>query len=116
VTLPPAPDKERSPRPPKEINPTPQPPAEASIPAPTPRQQLETVLDAERAQAVIEHRQRIRKPLTAHAARLLADKFAAVDDPNAAADAMIANGWQGFEADWLDNRQPRQRAGPAHRE
>lgn len=70
----------------------------------TPRDELEIVLDAERAQAVIDHRQRIRKPLTAHAAKLLAGKFAKVADPNAAADAMVANGWQGFEPQWLENR------------
>lgn len=73
----------------------------------SPRQQLETVIDADRAGAVLEHRQRIRKPLTAHAAKLLAGKFAKCADPNAAADAMIANGWQGFEPEWLVNRQSR---------
>lgn len=70
----------------------------------TAREELETVLDAERSEAVIEHRQRIRKPLTAHAAKLLAGKFAQCPDPNAAADAMIANGWQGFDPQWLTNR------------
>jgi hypothetical protein len=70
----------------------------------TPRSELETVLDALHAAAVIDHRQRIRKPLTAHAAKLLAGKFAKCADPNAAADAMIANGWQGFEPEWLENR------------
>lgn len=73
----------------------------------TPRQELETVLDADRTQAVIDHRQRIRKPLTAHAAKLLAGKFAKCPDPNAAADAMIANGWQGFEPEWMERRQAR---------
>ena len=69
----------------------------------TPRQELETVLDAEHAQAVIEHRQRMRRPLTAHAAKLLAGKFSrARGDPNAAADAMISNGWQGFEPEWME--------------
>jgi hypothetical protein len=70
----------------------------------TPKDELATVLDEERAEAVIEHRKRIRKPLTAHAAKLLAAKFGKCRDPVAAADAMIANGWQGFEPDWLDNR------------
>lgn len=75
----------------------------------TPRDELETVLDAERAKAVIDHRQRIRRPLTAHAAKLLAGKFAKVSDPNAAADAMIANGWQGFEPEWIEKREARSR-------
>lgn len=69
-----------------------------------PRLELSRVLDAEHAQAVIEHRQRIGKPLTAHAAKLLAGKFSRCPDPNAGADAMIVNGWQGFEPDWLRNR------------
>jgi hypothetical protein len=108
----PAPDKETPPAPPKEINPFPHsPPSGAHTPAkPTPRTELEAVLDASRAEAVIDHRNRIRKPLTAHAAHLLAGKFARCPDPNAAADAMIANGWQGFEPGWLD--RPSARAGP----
>lgn len=71
----------------------------------TPRDELSDVLDADRAAAVIDHRQRIRKPLTEHAAKLLAGKFRKCADPNAAADAMIANGWQGFEPEWLERRQ-----------
>lgn len=78
----------------------------------SPRDELETVLDPERAAAVVEHRKRIRKPLTAHAAKLLARKFAQVSDPNAAADAMVANGWQGFEPEWLDNRRSVQATAP----
>lgn len=93
-------DKE-NPQTPKEINPPRSDPKGSSL---TPRAELEIVLDAERAKAVLDHRQRIRKPLTAHAAKLLAGKFAKVADPNAAADAMIANGWQGFEPQWLENR------------
>lgn len=78
----------------------------------TPRDALETVLDAERAQAVLDHRQRLRKPLTAHAAKLLAEKLAQVSDPNAAADEMIANGWQGFKPEWLESRTNRATAPP----
>lgn len=86
-----------------------------SAPAkPTPRQHLEAVIDSERAAAVIEHRQRIRKPLTAHAADLLARKLARCPDPNAAADAMVANGWQGFEPEWLEQRQ-QPRGSPSQR-
>lgn len=70
----------------------------------TPQRHLVTVLDTEHAVAVIEHRQRLRKPLTSHAARLLAGKFAKCADPNAAADAMIANGWLGFEPEWMDRQ------------
>lgn len=70
----------------------------------TPRDELATVLDSEHVEAVIEHRKKKRCPLTAHAAKLLAAKFAKWTDPNAAADAMIANGWQGFEVEWMKNR------------
>jgi hypothetical protein len=73
----------------------------------TPRAALEAVLDGQRAAAVLEHRQRLRKPLTAHAAKLLAGKFAACPDPNAAADKMIGNGWQGFEPEWMSKPDAR---------
>lgn len=75
----------------------------------TPLSELETVLDADRAKAVVDHRSRLRKPLTAHAAKLLAGKFANAPDPNEAADMMVANGWQGFELAWLENRSTPQR-------
>ena len=71
----------------------------------TPRDELLVVLDDERAGAVIEHRKRIGKPLTAYAAKLLARKFARTPDPHASAEAMIANGWQGFEPHWMDRHE-----------
>lgn len=67
------------------------------------REQLSICLDAERAQAVIDHRQRLRKPLTERAAKLLTDEFGKFEDPNSAADLMISRGWQGFESSWGDN-------------
>jgi hypothetical protein len=67
----------------------------------SPFEALSAVLSPETASAVVEHRQRMRKPLTAYAAKMLAAKFAACPDPNAAADAMIANGWQGFDQAWM---------------
>lgn len=73
---------------------------------PTPRQQLETVLDEDHAQAVIEHRQRLRKPLTERAAKLLAADLAKFPDPNAAADTMVKRGWLGIDPDWA-SAQPR---------
>lgn len=87
--------KEKPPVPPKEI--TPPKPPKGGI---SPQSELEAVLDAEHAKAVVQHRQRLRKPLTPHAAKLLAAKFAKCTDPNAAADLMIERGWQGFEPDW----------------
>lgn len=70
----------------------------------TPRVELETVLDGERAEAVIAHRRGLRKSLTARAAKLLAAQFAKCSDPNLAADTMIRRGWVGFEPEWLDGR------------
>lgn len=96
--------KESSPTPPKEITPF---QSEAKASSKTPRAALETVLDRQRASDLIEHRQRIRKPLTARAAELLAGQLAQWHDPNEAADAMILNGWQGFKPEYMRNRQAR---------
>lgn len=81
----------------------------------TPRQELETVLDAERAGDVIEHRQRLRKPLTAKAAKLLAKQLAQCPDPNVAADLMIERGWLAVKPDWVANAD-RARGSPAKSE
>jgi hypothetical protein len=72
--------------------------------APSPRDELEKVLDPEHAAAVIDHRQRLRKPLSPHAAKLLAAKFAAFPDANAAADRMIEAGWSKIEPHWGQDR------------
>jgi hypothetical protein len=76
----------------------------------SPCQELESVLDAEHAKAVVDHRQRLRKPLTAYAARKLANLFAKHPDPNAAADKMIESGWLKIEPGW---GQPRSTAPPS---
>lgn len=70
----------------------------------TAKTELETVLDAEHAEAVIEHRRKKRAPLTVRAAKMLAKKLAEWPDPNAAADAMLVAGWTGFEPEWLERR------------
>lgn len=88
----------------------PQESKKVSAPAkPSPRERLESVLDADHAEAVIEHRQRLRKPLTERAAKMLATDLAKFPDPNAAADRMIGKGWLTIEADWPSAQQ---RAGP----
>lgn len=68
---------------------------------PSPRQILETVLTAEMAEAVIDHRRRKRADLGAVAAEGLAKAFDATGDPNAAARTMIERGWQGFKPEWF---------------
>lgn len=72
-----------------------------SKPKRTPRDALCDILDKERADAVIEHRNRLRAPLTTRAAELLARQLAlARDGPAAAADLMLERGWKGFKAEW----------------
>lgn len=71
----------------------------------TPREALETTLDVAHAEHVIAYRQRIRKPLTSHAAELLAKEFALCADPNEAADEMLLRGWQGFRASWIKPKE-----------
>lgn len=66
--------------------------------------ELMKVLDQDHAKAVIDHRKALKKPLTVRAAQLLAAQFFKCPDPNAAADAMIENCWQGFKPEWLQNR------------
>ena len=67
----------------------------------TPLGALETVLDEERAKAVIAHRKAKRAPLTVYAARTLAKRLKTFDDPNAAAEEMIERGWQTIKRDWM---------------
>lgn len=68
---------------------------------------LTTILDLEHAEAVVAHRRTtIKKPLTEFAAKLLAKKFAACPDPNAAAEMMIEKCWQGFEPAWIAAPRP----------
>jgi hypothetical protein len=58
------------------------------------------VLDADHANAVIEHRQAIKFPLSLRAAELLANRLAAAKNPNTAADTMIERGWRGYDVEW----------------
>jgi hypothetical protein len=71
----------------------------------TPRDFLLECLLPEAADAVLEHRRALRKPLTGRAAQLLAKGFLATADPNAAADMMIERGWQGFKPEWFENER-----------
>lgn len=70
---------------------------------------LMAVLDEEHAHAVVDHRRAIKRPMTLHAARLLAKQFARCEDPNEAADEMILRGWQAFKPEWIRDRNMQRR-------
>jgi hypothetical protein len=78
----------------------------------TPREFLLECLLPEAADAVLEHRRAMRRPLTGRAAQLLAKGFLATADPNAAADMMIERGWQGFKPEWFGNNERRSNGQP----
>jgi hypothetical protein len=70
--------------------------------------ELMRALDEDHAHAVIEHRRvTIKKPLTVHAAKLLAKRLSEWGDANEAADLMIERCWQGFDASWVRDRRRR---------
>lgn len=68
--------------------------------------ELGKVLDESHAQAVLDHRNRMRKPMTPYAAGRLALSLSQAPDPNAAADEMIERGWQGWKPDWGRGQGP----------
>ncbi len=70
---------------------------------------LSPLLGNELAAAVVEHRQRLRKPMTVKAAELMLREFEKCTEPIAGAEMMISRGWQGFRADWFRNDTNRQR-------
>lgn len=88
------------------VPPSPSPTSKTSLEVKrVPRDELLDVLDAERSEAVLEHRKRIGSPMTVEAAKRLARKLAQWHDPNEAADEMLAQGWRGFKPEWMQTRQ-----------
>lgn len=73
-----------------------------------PMTELEAVLSRDVALGVMKHRDKIKKPLTALGAKKMASEFAKCADPDDAAATMVARGWQGFDADWMTERIPKQ--------
>jgi len=78
-------------------------------PKKSPRSVLAPVLGEEMAAAVVEHRQRLRKPLTARAAQIMLREFEQCPDPPAGAEMMLARGWQGFKAEWFNRETTQQK-------
>jgi hypothetical protein len=111
------PKKEIPPTPPKEkitpLSPTSLRSVGGAPAKPTPRKILETVLSPEMAAGVVEHRAKLKKPMTALAAEGVARDLTATGSPDEAARLMIERGWLTVKADWWANAQrPTQRAGP----
>ncbi len=65
------------------------------------REVLETCLSAKTAADLIDHRKAKKSPLTVGAAERLVKAFMDFGDPEKAAGAMILNGWQGFNPEWI---------------
>jgi hypothetical protein len=61
---------------------------------------LAPVLGAELGRAIVEHRQKLRAPLTLRAAEQLAKRLQSFPDPKAAAEKMLERGWKSIEPDW----------------
>lgn len=102
--------KENTPTPPKENPPLKENPPKGGQKK-NPRQVLACVLSEDDADAVAEHRQRLKKPLTVRAAELLAGRLAAAPQTcglsaQDAANLMIEKGWQSFEPEWARNARP----------
>jgi hypothetical protein len=74
------------------------------------RDALLSVLDAQHADAVIDHRRAIRKAFTPYSLKLLVGKLSKCPDPNAAADLMIERGWTSIDPDWVANAKRRRGA------
>jgi hypothetical protein len=61
---------------------------------------LAPVLGAELGRAIVEHRQKLRSPLTLKAAEMLAKRLQSFPDPKAAAEKMLERGWKSIDLDW----------------
>jgi hypothetical protein len=80
------------------------------------RKSLLCVLDAKHTKAVMDHRKRIKQPLTELAAERLAKQLGKWHDPNEAADEMMLRGWRGFEPGWMASKGNGRGPGPPYRE
>ena len=68
--------------------------------------ELQNVLSEESAKAVIEHRSKMKAPLTQRAAKALAKRFAESGNPERAVETMLARGWRSYEPTWAGASQP----------
>lgn len=67
------------------------------------------VLDKKHAKALIDHRKRMKKPLSEIAAERLTSKLSEARDANAAVELMLERGWVGFDIEWKDAEKLRKK-------
>lgn len=77
----------------------------------TPKSTLLECLSKETAEAVLDHRRKLRAPLTELAARELVKGFNSTGDPEDAARVMVLRGWRGFKLDWYEEHKSNGRFG-----
>ncbi|MDR3449542.1 MAG: hypothetical protein P4M15_07335 [Alphaproteobacteria bacterium] len=70
-------------------------------------------LEQQTAADLVAHRKAKKSALTPGSARALVKSFVAFGNPEAAAQAMLAQGWTGFKPEWMQGNS--QRAGPPSR-
>jgi len=68
-----------------------------------PSEILEQALGAKNARDLIDHRNKLRKPLTSRAARGLVSELLKAPDIDRAIDVMMLQGWVGFRFEWFQN-------------
>lgn len=72
---------------------------------------LGAALSRETCDDLIEHRKKLRKPMTVGAAKGLVREFTAYGDAEAAAREMMVRGWRGFRAEWMKSKSQRATTG-----
>jgi uncharacterized protein YdaU (DUF1376 family) len=72
------------------------------VPKPNPASALCGVIGEELATAIVDHRKRLRKPLTPFAAELLAKSLSECANPRSSAKTMIERGWMTIKPGWGD--------------
>ena len=72
-----------------------------------PSDALAPVIGHELAEAFVDHRKSIKKPMTQKAAELMAKKLRGFSDPKAAIEEAIMNGWQGVFPPKQNHQQQR---------
>ncbi len=78
----------------------------------TPLSVLTDCLGPEMAEAVIDHRRVLKKPISTKAAELMVSSLVAWGNPQQAASVMIERGWQSFKPEWMGSTVSRSSGAP----